>query len=130
MSSETVEATGSGTIMLRRRNPTAFSTEPFSCPEWGLQYLVRMPVCARKAENSDDSRTTPATRLPASVALSSTASGGTPPTWSNTVMRPSTRHSPRSDSHITQNRALECGQLTASSCSSTSSPATTALACP
>ncbi|SPU26439.1 Uncharacterised protein [Bifidobacterium bifidum] len=27
-------------MMLRRRNPTAFSTLPFSLPEFGLQNLV------------------------------------------------------------------------------------------
>ncbi len=25
-------------MRLRRKNPTAFSTLPFSCPEYGLQY--------------------------------------------------------------------------------------------
>lgn len=31
---------GTGTSRLRRRNPTAFSTEPFSLPEYGLQNLA------------------------------------------------------------------------------------------
>jgi hypothetical protein len=29
-----------GTMRLRRKNPTAFSTLPFSLPEFGLQNLV------------------------------------------------------------------------------------------
>lgn len=32
-----LSALGGGTIRLRRRKPTAFSTEPFSLPEYGLQ---------------------------------------------------------------------------------------------
>lgn len=36
-------AAGSGTIRLRRTNPTAFSTLPFSWPAYGLQNLVSNP---------------------------------------------------------------------------------------
>lgn len=35
--SSSVAAAGTGTIRFRRRNPAAFSTDPFSWPEWGLQ---------------------------------------------------------------------------------------------
>ena len=40
---------GMGTMMLRRRNPTAFSTLPFSLPEFGLQN----PVSSRNDEQFD-----------------------------------------------------------------------------
>lgn len=36
-------ADGIGTIRLRRTKPTAFSTDPFSWPERGLQNLVSIP---------------------------------------------------------------------------------------
>ena len=35
-----LSALGLGTMRLRRRKPTAFSTDPFSLPEYGLQNLV------------------------------------------------------------------------------------------
>ncbi len=76
------------------------------------------------------SRTTPASRLPASVALSSTSVWGTPPTCSKTRIIDSQRHSDLCDMEQTQKRPLEWGKLTTSSWSATSDPPSTAVALP
>lgn len=39
LSSSTDATDGTGTRRFLRRKPTAFSTDPFSFPEWGLQNL-------------------------------------------------------------------------------------------
>lgn len=81
-------------MRLRRRNPTAFSTAPFSHPEYGLQDLASMRWCARNASNTAAGVTSPLAFLrPAPVALSMTITGGTPPMCSNTSTGTWHRHS-------------------------------------
>ena len=87
-------ASRGGTMRSRRGNPTAFSTSPFSLPEYGLRNLASILWRERNASNTVASVTWPfASRWPAPVALSSTSTGGTPPTCPNTESSPWHRHS-------------------------------------
>lgn len=95
-----------------------------------MQKRTVNPWCCRNAENSELSRTTPASRRPASVALSRTSTGGTPPMCSNTASIDSQRHSDRSDIEQLAQRALECGSEMTSSWTRSSTPPMTADATP
>lgn len=87
-------AAGLGTIRLRLKKPTAFSTLPFSLPEYGLQKRTSMRWCEANEANTCVSVTSPSrSRWPAPVALSITSTDGTPPMRSNTIDRPEHRHS-------------------------------------
>ncbi|MGG6303545.1 hypothetical protein ACQXX8_03565 [Bifidobacterium thermophilum] len=55
---------------MRRTNPTAFSTLPFSLSEYGLQNLASNPYCAQNRWNITVCVTVPsALRCPTPVAL-------------------------------------------------------------
>lgn len=124
-------ASRGGTMRLRRRNPTAFSTLPFSLPEYGLQNLASILWRERNASNTLASVTCPfASRCPAPVALSSTSTGGTPPTCPNTRSSPWHRHSAFSPGMLATYRMFECGNVTTRQWSSTHSPAIPARATP
>lgn len=62
-------ADGTGTTGLRRTNPTAFSTLPFSLPEYGLQNLASNPYCAQNRWNITVLTVPSALRWPTPVAL-------------------------------------------------------------
>lgn len=118
-------------MRLRRRNPTAFSTLPFSLPEYGLQNLASILWWERNASNTLVSVTCPfASRCPAPVALSSTSTGGTPPTCPNTESSPWHRHSAFSPGMLATYLMFECGNVTTRQWSSTHSPAIRARATP
>ena len=115
---------------MRRRNPTAFSTEPFSFPEYGLQNLASKRQCPLNCENSLDSTTVPRRRLPASVALSRTITLGARPQRPKTSPSPAHRRSDVSDLSATHCRSFECGSVRTRSFRSRASPATTARKLP
>lgn len=89
-----------------------------------------MRYWARNSEKRCDSVTSPRTRRPASVALSSTISRGARPTHPNTSARPAHMHSARWDMPATAKRAFEWGSATTSSLRRSLSPATTASKLP
>ena len=120
-----------GTSRLRRRNPTAFSTDPFSWPEYGLQKRTSILWCAMNEANTSVSVTEPSLLLwPAPVALSMTSTGGTPPIRPNTASSPAHRHSAFSAGIGTHRRMFENGSETTSTCASVSRPASMTSAWP
>lgn len=115
---------------MRRRNPTAFSTDPFSLPESGLQNLASKRQWALSREKSFDSVTLPRNMRPASVALSRTTRCGARPAVSNIWTRPSQKHSAFSHIIAMQKRTFECGNVATRSFSSRPSPAMVAAKTP
>jgi hypothetical protein len=111
LSSSSEPASGTGTRRLRRRNPTAFSTEPFSFPEQGLQQRLSQRQRARNWEKSLDSVTLPKAILPASVALPGTSTRGERPAHSKMQRSPQQKTSALSHGSAMQKRAFECGKL-------------------
>lgn len=92
--------------------PTAFSTDPFSWPELGLQKENEKPWWAAKRMKVSAVRIFSPTRLPTPAALSNTSLVGTPPQNSNTAFRPSHTHSEVSPQKHCASETLEKGKVT------------------
>lgn len=96
-----------------RTNPTAFSTLPFSLPEYGLQNLASNPYCAQNRWNITVCVTVPsALRCPTPVALSNTTTRGAIPTRANTSPSPWHTHPDVSPGNAATYRMFEYGYET------------------
>ena len=105
-------ADGTGTTGLRRTNPTAFSTLPFSLSEYGLRNLASNPYCAQNRWNITVCVTVPsALRCPTPVALSNTTTRGAIPTRANTSPSPWHTHPDVSPGNAATYRRVEEPEL-------------------
>ena len=103
---------GTGTNRFLLRQPTLFSTLPFSLPEQGLAKAWSSPQRAAKRRKGPDVLASPPTRPPTSAALSKAALPGTPPTNPRTLRGPWQTHSAVSPRKTWVSPTLECGKVT------------------
>ena len=130
LGSATEATDGTGTSRLRRRKPTAFSTDPLSLPEWGVAAPRLEAAAAPNRENGRDSVTSPRTGRPASVASSGTTTPGARPQRGKTSARPAHGHSARWGLRAAHCPSLGWGSVATRGLGSRASPATTALKLP